>query len=336
MPTVDADCHVIETALTWEYFDPSEAHFRAQAPVRDRDATDARQDPTVKQMLSGSVQTTPATRTMRDIPGRLKHMDDLGVDIQVLYPTLFLQQITDDPEVEAALCRSYNRWLASIWKESGGRLRWAANLPLLNIEGALEQAKYCKANGACRVFMRGYEGERILSDPYFFPIYEQAQSLDLAICVHAGSANPRYRKLVANERFSENRLPIISAFHSLVYHQVPDQFPRLRWGFIEVTALWLPYVLADLKRRLERDEKPPLAASPLKDNRMYVGIQSDDDLPYIVGLVGEDNLVVGSDYGHGDPAAEIEAVRNLPKYGRMSPEATRKIMQDNPAALYGL
>src|SRR4029450_9533383 len=47
---------------------------------------------------------------------RLKHMDRLGVDIQVLWPTLFLERVADRPEAEIAVCRSYNRWLADIWQ----------------------------------------------------------------------------------------------------------------------------------------------------------------------------------------------------------------------------
>ena len=31
---------------------------------------------------------------MRDIKGRLKHMDELEIDVQVLYPSLFLRPLT--------------------------------------------------------------------------------------------------------------------------------------------------------------------------------------------------------------------------------------------------
>jgi len=41
-----------------------------------------------------------------DIDARLAHMDELGVDIQVLYPTLFLRPVTTRAEVEAALYKS--------------------------------------------------------------------------------------------------------------------------------------------------------------------------------------------------------------------------------------
>ena len=57
-------------------------------------------------------------------------MDALDIEVQVLYPTVFLRAWTQDPTVEVALCRSYNRWLADIWKQGKGRLRWVVMPPL--------------------------------------------------------------------------------------------------------------------------------------------------------------------------------------------------------------
>jgi predicted TIM-barrel fold metal-dependent hydrolase len=39
--------------------------------------------------------------------------------------------------VELALCRSYNRWLADIWRQEKERLRWAAVVPLMSMEQTL-------------------------------------------------------------------------------------------------------------------------------------------------------------------------------------------------------
>ena len=70
-----------------------------------------------------------AIREMRDIDGRLKHMDELDIDVQVLYPSLFLRPLTAKPEVEQAICRSYNQWLIDICNKGEGRLRWIAVVP---------------------------------------------------------------------------------------------------------------------------------------------------------------------------------------------------------------
>jgi hypothetical protein len=59
-------------------------------------------------------EMTRAQREMDDMPGRLRHMDELGTDIQVLSPTIFLGPVTAKPEVEAALYRSWS------WQRSKG------------------------------------------------------------------------------------------------------------------------------------------------------------------------------------------------------------------------
>ena len=52
-----------------------------------------------------------ASREIADVSARVKDMDRLGVDVQVIYPTLFLVYITDDPELDTALSKAYNSWL---------------------------------------------------------------------------------------------------------------------------------------------------------------------------------------------------------------------------------
>ncbi len=351
MRTIDADCHVIETQQTWAFMEEGEAKYRPhyltstegkqfvgidgklRAPTFGGAAPVEADDP--RETLSGRIQTTIGSRTMKDIQGRLRHMDELGVEVQVLYPSIFLGQLTAKPPYEAALCRSYNRWLAEIWKEAPDRLRWTVVPPLLDMDQAIEQIQFGKENGACGIFMRGYEGDRLLIDEYFFPFYEEAQRLDLALCVHAGGANPAFASLVAGEAWHQNKVPVIGAFHSLLFHGIPAMFPKLRFGFIEVAANWLPYILTDLDRRLERQGKS-LGPNPLAENRMYVACQTNDDIPYIIKHAGEDNLVIGSDYGHSDTSSELEALRNLRGNGGLPEGTVRKILEDNPRALYGL
>ena len=85
---------------------------------------------------------------------------------------------TDRAAVEVALCKSWNRWLADIWKQGRGRLRWSCMAPTLSMPDALDQIRWAKENGACAVLLRPIEGQRLLADAYFYPIYEEAQKLD--------------------------------------------------------------------------------------------------------------------------------------------------------------
>jgi predicted TIM-barrel fold metal-dependent hydrolase len=109
----------------------------------------------------------------------------------------------------------------------------------------------------------------------------------------------------------------------------------LRIGIIEVSAQWIPYAIHDLARRHARRGKQ-LSKNVLKDKRIWVTCQTDDDLDYILSYAGEDTLVIGTDYGHADNASEIEALRKLRREGNLAPQVINKILDDNPRALYAL
>ena len=67
-----------------------------------------------------------------------------------------------------------------------------------------------------------------------------------------------------------------------------------------------------------------------------ISCQTDDDLPYVIKYAGEDNIVIGSDYGHNDTSSEIEALRTIKTKGEVEPRIIDKILYDNAKALYGL
>src|SRR3989338_9023642 len=121
---------------------------------------------------TGRVMATPReAREMENVPARLKHMDELGIDVQVLYPTIFIEQVTDKPEWEIPICKGYNRWLADIYRQGRGRLRWICVLPLLDMSASLEELQFCQQNGARAGFIRGLERPPLLPHPSFFPLY---------------------------------------------------------------------------------------------------------------------------------------------------------------------
>ena len=128
---------------------------------------------------------------------------------------------------------------------------------------------------------------------------------------------------------------MVGAFHNILMDDLPKKFPRLRWGFIEVSAQWLPYAFNDLDLRFKRKDRQ-MAKDPLKANNMYVACQCTDDLAYILQHGGGDNLVIGTDYGHADTSAQIEALRLLKKDGKVDKAVIDRILDDNARALYGL
>jgi predicted TIM-barrel fold metal-dependent hydrolase len=335
MPTIDADAHVIETDATWEHVDSAARKHLGKAVSASGDDLWLIDGRAFTRRRNVGLDTPVESQELRDVKARLRHMDELGIGVKVLYPSLFLIPITDNPETEVGLYRSYNRWLADVWAQGEGRLRWAVMAPTLVLDEALAEVRWAKEHGACAVFMRGIEGGRFISDPYFFPLYEEAQRLDLPICLHAAGSNFTMHEIAGAEAIHKFKAPVFCAFDSLVFYDVPSQIPRLRWGFVETTSQWVPYVIHQLRSRLARRGRP-VSDTLLRDCRFYVACETHDDLPYVLKYAGDTQIVLGTDYGHADPTTEIDALRNLSERGGLDPATARKILEDNPRALYGL
>ena len=144
MATIDADAHVLEQPATWEYM---EEHEKAHTPMIVVPISGADehgpQGNVLKEywVVDGRIHhkqsnmdlnTTAESREFHGVKARLDHMDELKIDIQVLYPTLFLRPYTTNVDIEYAMCRSYNRWLADIWKQAPDRFPWVVCPPLLS------------------------------------------------------------------------------------------------------------------------------------------------------------------------------------------------------------
>ena len=108
------------------------------------------------------------------------------------------------------MCRAYNRYMAEVCGRSEGRIEWILVPPLCDLDAAAEEIRFGAANGAVGVFFRGFEKDRTLDDPFFFPVYEEARAQDVAICIHQGSGCPKLDNLGDFQRgqtFISNRLP---------------------------------------------------------------------------------------------------------------------------------
>ena len=122
MGSIDSDAHVVECESTFNFLDPEFEKYRPLVVQSKRSDHTVLSNVGVAQrefwfldnrMLpkegNVGVDTAKEAREMEDIGGRLKHMDELGIEVQVLYPTVFLRPWTQTPQVEYALIRSYNR-----------------------------------------------------------------------------------------------------------------------------------------------------------------------------------------------------------------------------------
>lgn len=359
---VDADTHISESEAMWKLLDPK-VYPRRPVVVSVPDDT-LYGERNAFWLIDGTILPKPAgkgsfrlvtpsaqkvessrgdiaigCRELTDVAARLTDMDRLNVEVQVVYPTLFLVYLTDDAELEIALCRAYNKWLSRACAEAQNRIRWVAVLPLRSIDESVEEMKKAKENGAVGLFFRGIEKDKTLDNPHFFPVYQEAARLNLAVCIHTGSGAPwliPYFDVARNHSFAHSRVLPLIAFRDIVANRIPELFPGLRFGFIEASAGWVPFLVHVLRRLLRDKWKYGSSVDLFREYNLFVACEADEDIPYLAKHTGEDHIVIGSDYGHNDPSAEPRLVETLKAREDVPPSLAEKILCDNPRRLYGL
>src|SRR5258705_2501131 len=124
MPTIDADADVIESDEPWSYIPNEKLRPFLISPGAGRPQNWLIDGRVFNRCVNFDRNLPVEICEMRDIKSRLKHMDQLDIDVQVLYPSLSLLPLTARAEVENAICRSYNQSLTDACVPGEGRLTW--------------------------------------------------------------------------------------------------------------------------------------------------------------------------------------------------------------------
>jgi hypothetical protein len=72
----------------------------------------------------------------------------------------------------------------------------------------------------------------------------------------------------------------------------------------------------------------------LADKRLFVTCEFHEDLPHIVKHVGEEALMLGTDYGHSDTSTELLAHDHLAKRSDLTLPLADKIASTNARLFY--
>jgi predicted TIM-barrel fold metal-dependent hydrolase len=246
---------------------------------------------------------------MTDIDARLKDMDKVKIDTQVVFPSLFLTTTAEDLRLEAALLRAYNSFLGECSAASKGRIRFAALVPIRDIEASTKEIKRAAKIGAAAVMLHGMAWDKLLGDESLFPFYEEAANLNLPICVHLGWGCPAMTDIFdASTNFYSAILPVTIGFHSILTSAAFERIPNLRFAFLEAGCGWVPYFVRQVGRDNGRRRK---AKDPI-EYFWPAGFLTTKRKGYqrVAEMIGEDSLCFGSDYPcdrpSGDMVAEFE------------------------------
>ena len=363
---IDADAHVEECEETWSFLDPE---FRARRPIAvTLPRAPSRGNLNSFWLVDGKVLPTPVGRgasvfatptscilgaqksfsrgsqELTDVGARLRDLDAGGIDVQVIFPTVFLSSPSDDPRFEAALYRSYNSWMAEVCRQAPERLKWNAVLPLRAPDEAGREVRRAKELGAVGAAVYGTAGDRLLNDASLDPVYAALSEAGLPLCIHVGWSLPGLNQVCEHPYAAQIisfTFPLLLGFFAIV-DGVLDRFPALRVGLFEGGTQWIPYLVDRMDHYYQVDTRLGWGVLPrkmpsdyLKDGNLYVTCEADDRLlPDVLEQWGEDRVMVSSDMPH----AELRDSARDEILGRadLSASVKRKLLVDNALAFYGI
>ena len=275
---------------------------------------------------------------------RLAAMDKQDIDTAVLYPTNGLGiGRAREPAYNAALCRAYNDFISDYCKPSP-RLKAVANLPVNNpAEAAKELNRAVTKLGLCGGMLAAQAHSKNLGSPDFYPLYEEAQRLDTPIAVHAFGGDE-----AGSEIFDQficlhttgHPFPVLRQLTAMVFGGIPEKFPKLRVGYLEIGCGWLPYWMERMDEEWEKRgkiEAPLCKQKPseyLTAGNIYYGCEPEEKMiSYVANEIGSETLMYASDYPHWDMSWPESAVI-LWRREDLSLETKKNILETNAKRFY--
>jgi aminocarboxymuconate-semialdehyde decarboxylase len=308
-----------QTIDTHAHFFP-ESYIRLIAEHGRRCGTTVVTDPSGATFIQVGLllRTGPITAAFMDFDERLKIMDGQGVGMHALSLTQPMVYWADD-DLSIKLCVAFNDAVSAAHRAHPERFIGFAVLPFQAPQLALEELeRVAKLPGIRGIYMATAVRDRELSDRSFFPVYERIADLGLPIFLHP--------MMINNERLKQYYLintignptdTAIAASH-LIFGGVLDAFPKL-----EVSLPHAGGTLPILRGRLDqafkiRPECKSLPRPPSAYLRRFTYdtiSYSEEIMDYLVGLVGADRIMMGSDYcfdiAYNDPVAVVNGMKSL-------------------------
>lgn len=264
------------------------------------------------------LRTGPITSEFYDLDDRLKTMDKIGVGMHALSLTQPMVYWADD-ELGLRLCVAFNDAASEAHRKHPDRFIGFACLPLQNPNLALEELeRVARLPGIRGIYMATAVRDRELSDRSFFPVYERIAELRLPIFLHP--------MMINNERLMQYYLinllgnpfdTAIAASH-LIFGGVMDAFPQLEVSLPHAGGA-LPILRGRLDRGFEiRGECRVIPRPPSGYLRRFTYdtiSYSEPIMDYLVGLVGAERIMMGSDYcfdiAYNDPVKIVNGMKSV-------------------------
>lgn len=361
---IDSDMHVREPGDLWEKY--MEPEWRDQGPriVSSPSRSSAMvlldgkalkgYPPTYRGGIFDATRIDAEIADARargfDAVSQLSAMDREGLDVAALYPSIGLGVMMREemnPRLAAAIARAYNNWLYDFCQTNPRRLKGVAMISLHDVTEAVKEARRAVTKlDFVGVFTRP-EPLRSLAwhSRYYDTLWAALEELGAPIGFHSAAASGEVPQ--AGDRFGDNLLlrhicghPMenMLAMVDVICGGVLERHPRLKVAFLECYCGWVSFWLHRMDKAVEKSRAAPLGKlkpSEYFKRQCWISTEVESELPMIIELIGDGNIVYSTDYPHGDSDFP-HAVDELLELQGVSDEAKRKILWDNCARLYNL
>jgi len=276
---------------------------------------------------------------------RLKDQDLDGVSGEVLYPGVGLTLVmTPDAEYLYAACRVYNDWLAEFCATAPDRLKGVAMLPNRGpVQWAIDEAERAAKLGHVGVMLPSWNDDRPYNLADWDPLWAALQDLDLVVSIHIcgrqpfGKAHgPGAGGIIIGLLRAEMADPLLR----LIWGGAPVRFPRLKWALVESGIGWIGSLLGFMDHwwndhRGWLEPKLPETPSHYFHRQFFATFENDRAGVLTRELLGENNLMWGSDYPHTEGVWPFSRKMVAENFAGVDDGETRRIVHDNVVALYG-
>jgi predicted TIM-barrel fold metal-dependent hydrolase len=240
---------------------------------------------------------------------RMRDQDRDGVSAEVIFPTLALQAcfMAPDAELQLALSRAYNDWVAEVFAPHPKRFAAAAVIPMLDVEAGCREAERAANLGLRSLFLPSQVAERPYNLPDYDPFWAAAQGTGLPLTFHAGTGHePRIERGPGGAVINYLLGSQIDGAHVILYltmSGVLERFPGLQIVTVETGSAWLAWIMTTMDEIYEKHQmwaRPKLELRPSDYVRRQAHVTFQNDPVGVENrrFTGVDALVWGNDYPH--------------------------------------
>jgi uncharacterized protein len=356
VPVIDLDNHLVDDLPSWErWIDPA---WKGQLPRDLPGSRDERPRTQVgdRVMIGSEIPSQRGERpnwvgtTDHSPSGRVQLLDEAGIDIAVLSPSSTAQNFVwfpDDPQLAAAYCRAQNGYMADYAQQFPDRFRWAGTIPIQDGDAAITELRRIVDLGACAVSLKAVPiAGREWSDRSFDSIYAELQRLQVPVFLHDTKTG-----FMGEDRFASSWLlshltakviEVLFTSASIIFGGVLERYPELKLVFLETDTSEWPWWLSRMDEHYERlpHMAPALTMRPSDYFRRQVYLACEPCLDRLfdwsLPVLGDENLVLGTDTPHWDAAAPAEAITPILTNKQLSEASKQRILGRNAIELLHL